>query len=182
MSKNFVEKSGIIRLFLAPFFFPCQGISWYCSFLEATTDLLPKIGVEKFCDVFYVQITTPNRLLEKIKLRFHSWSSLSSIMDAQMVSSQKSSFFKSQITSKKVIPRTTWTMLLVVEKWTNHRKEGEKFKKDLTAFEFCMFMWIFFGQNKGKIVENKRQYKHKKKLDNGTILLGYKKCKMLKNT
>ena len=181
MSKNFVEKSGIIRLFLAPFFFPCQGISWYCSFLEATTDLLPKIGVEKFCDVFYVQITTPNRLLEKIKLRFHSWSSLSSIMDAQMVSSQKSSFFKSQITSKKVIPRTTWTMLLVVEKWTNHRKEGEKFKKTWLLSNFVCLCEFFLVKTKGKLLKIKGNTSTKN-LDNGTILLGYKKCKILKNT
>ena len=46
---------------------------------------------QKLVDEFHVQITTPNRLLEKVKLSFHSWSSLSSIMDAQMDSS-KSSF------------------------------------------------------------------------------------------
>ena len=56
-----------------------QNVEWISTFID----------VEIFgSDEFYVQITTPNRLLEKTKLSFHSWSSLSSIMDAQMGSSK----------------------------------------------------------------------------------------------
>ena len=77
------------------------------------------------------------------------------------------------MTSKKVIPRTTSTMLLVVEK-VNKSQKGGRNEKGLDCFRILYVYVNFLVKTKGKLLKIKGNTSTKN-LDNGTILLGYKK-------